>query len=68
MNAMKDSLPVIIEAIKDFGPVILGLITKLSYLGAFGCMIYFAYKTGLSYWIETGPNEWLLIIRNGDLK
>lgn len=68
MNAMKDSLPVMIEAIKDFTPIFISLLTKVSYLGAFACMCYFGYQTALSYWVETGPNEWLLIIRNGNLK
>lgn len=68
LNAAKDALPVMIEAIKEFAPIVISILTKLSYLGAFACMCYFAYKTAISYWIETGPNEWLLIIRNGNLK
>ena len=68
MNAMKDTLPGIIEAVKDFAPIFISLLTKVSYLGAFACMCYFGYQTALSYWVETGPNEWLLIIRNGNLK
>ena len=68
LNAMKDGLPAIIDALKEFAPIVIGIATKLSYLAAFSCMCYFAYKTALSYWVETGPNEWLLIIRNGNLK
>jgi len=68
LNAAKDALPAMIETLKEFGPIVISILTKLSYLGAFACMCYFGYKTALSYWVETGPNEWLLIIRNGNLK
>jgi len=67
-DAIKGALPGIIEAIKDFTPIIIGIVTKLGYLGAFGAAIFFGYKTALTYWIEAKPNEWLLIIRNGELK
>jgi len=58
----------VIESIKEYLPVIIALVTKFGYLGAFGAACYFAYKTALNYWIEAKPNEWLLIIRNGELK
>ena len=54
--------------ITNYLPVIIGIVTKLAYLAAFGAAIYFGYKTALNYWIEAKPNEWLLIIRNGELK
>merc|ERR1712195_305914 len=48
-DAIKGALPGIIEAIKDFTPIIIGIVTKLGYLGAFGAAIFFGYKTALTY-------------------
>jgi hypothetical protein len=68
MGFVKDALPGIIDMLKDLTPVLVGIVTKLGYLAAFGAALYFGYKTALTYWIEAKPNEWLLIIRNGELK
>lgn len=68
LDAVKGALPQILELIKEYLPMVISLATSLVYLGAFGAAIYFGYKTALNYWIEAKPNEWLLVIRNGELK
>lgn len=52
----------------NFDPTILiGFATNLIYLAITAAGGWFAYKQILTLWVESKPNEWLLIIRNGEV-
>jgi len=47
-------------------PTIITYGTNAAILGGMGYGGKFGYSKLLNYWVEAKPNEWLLIIRNGE--
>lgn len=47
--------------------IIIGLVTNLIYFAIVGAGGWFAYKQILTFWVEAKPNEWMMIIRNGEV-
>ena len=46
---------------------VLGLMTTLLPLIIIGAAAYYGYKYALNFYIESKANEWLIVIRNGEM-
>lgn len=51
----------------NMAPAIISLGTNLAILAGLGYGGKLGYQKSLDYWVEAKPNEWLLVIRNGEL-
>jgi len=58
------------KAMSFIGPIIeklIGLFSSLIPLAIFAATAYYGYKYALQFYIESQANEWLIIIRNGEM-
>ncbi len=46
---------------------LIGFVTNLVYLAVLGFGGKFAFAHIQNYWVEAKPNEWMLILRRGEL-